>query len=59
MKSTNPLKVAHYSFFSFKVISDCYPRVVEILLEDNKKMKLLFSLIGENKDENITSRGYF
>lgn len=51
--------VSHYSFYSFKAIADCNPKLTEILILDKKHLKKLFSLINDNNDTNITSRGYF
>lgn len=52
-------QAAKYAFLSFKVISDCHPKITELIITNKNHMKLLFSLINDNAEANITSRGYF
>ena len=45
----NEIKMAHYAFFSFKAIAECNSKLTEIIIEDKRCMKKLFSLINNNR----------
>lgn len=52
-------KLAHEAFFAFKSIAECQPRLTEAILKEQTSFKKIFSLIKDNKDQNLTARGYF
>lgn len=57
--SKNLIETTHFSFFSYKAVSDCNPQLTEILIKEKKYLKKIFSLINDNLEKNLTSRGYF
>lgn len=59
VKNKDVKEVTHFSFFSFKAVADCNPKLTEILINDKKHLKKMFSLVNDNTEKNLTSRGYF
>jgi len=52
-------KACHNAFFAFKAISECHPSMTKLLFSSDKYMKKIYQLSNNNKEENVTSRGYF
>ena len=51
--------IGHFAFYSFKTLSECNIEITEKIIKNQKHMDKLFSLLKDNSDKNLTSRGYF
>lgn len=47
------------SHLSFRVMQSCNERILSVFLRDQNLLRKFFSLINNNQNEKITSRGYF
>lgn len=52
-------KQGHLAFLSFKAISECHVTITEKIIKNPKYMDILFSLINDNEESKLCSRGYF
>jgi hypothetical protein len=52
-------KCSKYSFYAYSTVANCSPELTSVILKNPNHLKILFSLINDDNEENLTARGYF